>query len=611
MEYPAIFTYLFLIFSLLLFLNPALATTYYVDDEADCNDTSGNPYYCTIQTAINSAGVADTINVADGLYSEAITLDKTNLTLQATGTAVNTIIDATNAITPPPYMCAVKVTADNVTLNGFTVKYHWLYGMKLGGIKLDSVSGCTISNNIGDVGMEGIYLDYSNANTISQNNFSNNNVDDAICLQYSDSNTIISNDVSSVVNSFGNPGTGIFIYYSDSNLISNNIVNSDGKGIYLQLTSHYNEIYKNEVKNNKRGIQIENAYENKIYNNTAISNNSAGILLENAPENEIYNNPITKNRGDGIFLFGIPAYGNKIYNNDITSNVNGIKAGNGCHDNRIYHNTILNNTGYGIYDYTGDRVDAECNWWGDITPDDQVSGNVDYSPWLLTDPSLDEYYYMDFEYCNTSIVSTIINNNARIKLDLMACSGAGVVKTASYITPPSTIVSLMAGTRTDAIRYFDVFLCGINGNVKIIVSYSKGEIGSLDESSTNLWMWYDNKWNLGSDSGRNIDTQTVWGVFPANKLIGTPGSLTSSSHEERGNAVFICGDHFCTAQELKKQRVSTTLPTESRLIDSGYFPLDVTLPFVGVIPLYILALTLLLITIVAFKAYSGYTSKRE
>lgn len=76
-------------------------------------------------------------------------------------------------------------------------------------------------------------------------------------------------------------------------------------------------------------------------------------------------------------------------------------------------------------------------------------------------------------------------------------------------------------------------------------------------------------------------------------------------------ATYICGNHICTAQELAKQRVSTTLPLVSGQVDSGYVtlpmditvPMNISIPFVGIIPTYAIALLLLSIIVIVYKAY--------
>ena len=69
-------------------------------------------------------------------------------------------------------------------------------------------------------------------------------------------------------------------------------------------------------------------------------------------------------------------------------------------------------------------------------------------------------------------------------------------------------------------------------------------------------------------------------------------------------ATHICGNHICTAQELEKQGVSTTLPSRvSGQIDTGYVPQDITLPVVGAIPTYMIGMLLFTIIIIVYKAY--------
>ena len=325
--------------------------------------------YTTIQAAIDAASSGDTIIVGPGIYNEAITVNK-SLTIQSSGTAANTIINASNTQGPmPPYMYAVTITANDVTFQGFTVKYNWLYSMKLCGIKLDGASGCTVSDNVGDVGNEaGIYLDNSDNNTISGNDFSNNAVDNGIYLYYSDGNEIVGNDVSSLS---GHHPKGIQMNMADNNLIHGHTINSDRYAIWIYQGCSGNKIYENELSSNTRaGIYCEwsAGSGNEIYDNT-ISGNPVGILWLGS-NNEIYENDITGNTDKGIWLF----------------------AGKG---NTIHFNNIVGNVNYGVYNsVSGEIVDAKNNWWGAISgpthtiknptgTGDAVSDNVKFCPWAL------------------------------------------------------------------------------------------------------------------------------------------------------------------------------------------------------------------------------------
>jgi hypothetical protein len=81
----------------------------------------------------------------------------------------------------------------------------------------------------------------------------------------------------------------------------------------------------------------------------------------------------------------------------------------GAVDVTINYNNIHGNTNYGVDNSNGvGTIDAECNWWGDVSgpsdygsgSGDAVSDNVDFEPWLLSeapDAVCYEYYEDGFE----------------------------------------------------------------------------------------------------------------------------------------------------------------------------------------------------------------------
>jgi hypothetical protein len=104
----------------------AAATTWIVDDDGVQCPT---PDYSSIQAAINASTTmpGDTIQVCPGLYNEMVTINKNNLTLL--GALAN--VDArTRPFVPDPStqsiienVCSpVRIIADNVVLNGFTIQ---------------------------------------------------------------------------------------------------------------------------------------------------------------------------------------------------------------------------------------------------------------------------------------------------------------------------------------------------------------------------------------------------------------------------------------------------------------------------------------------------------
>ncbi len=118
--------------------------TYYVSPSGnDSNVGSSVSPWLTIQGAINNSSVVngDIIIVKDGTYNENVNVTK-EITLRSENGYLATTVIAAN------YQYDVfKITANNVTIDDFTIygtTYRWNYG---GAIELIGVNNCTITNN--------------------------------------------------------------------------------------------------------------------------------------------------------------------------------------------------------------------------------------------------------------------------------------------------------------------------------------------------------------------------------------------------------------------------------------------------------------------------------
>lgn len=76
-------------------------------------------------------------------------------------------------------------------------------------------------------------------------------------------------------------------------------------------------------------------------------------------------------------------------------------------------------------------------------------------------------------------------------------------------------------------------------------------------------------------------------------------TTTIASHEEKGVPVYICGDHYCTVEELMRQGIIPTTTLRSQQVGLGYIPQDITssftdatipLPFIGPTPILLIVL---------------------
>jgi parallel beta-helix repeat protein len=245
--------------------------------------------YGTIQEAIDAANVDDSIFVRENVlpYNEELTISKR---IKLIGEDMSmTIIDSSGIIGGTGIV--VHITADNVLLQGFTIK-GGDYGIYCDSADDIKIKGCLITQN----NDYGIYLDTTNNNTIKSNTISHNNED----------------------------------------------LDLEGFGIYV-LDSHVKGIWYNTISFNLVGIKIVDSTIGGCLNwNTFIAN---GIAIDYDPEpfeidgNTFIDNTIAiKISGDDSLLI--------ITNNDISGSEIGIYVETGSPI--IGSNTFTDNK-YGIY----------------------------------------------------------------------------------------------------------------------------------------------------------------------------------------------------------------------------------------------------------------------
>lgn len=326
---------LILIVVALLTTGIASAATLNVDNTVTCDDETGTPY-CTIQAAVDAAGLGDIINVNDGIYNENVVISEA-ITLQAASSPIIDCLQTGDGIT---------LNADGVTVDGF------------------EITNCA----------------------------------NAITGETSDS--VISNNViHDNLNLLGSAGVGILFWGDNNNnqILGNEIYNNDRQGIFIGFdedskistgnTISGNTIYNNGLYTNPNGPDAS-VYGIQLWN---ADNN----LIEN---NEVYNHDDWFPYGgdfdfaQGIYLCG--AFDNTINNNNLHDNNYGVGSW-ACErtpvgTNQVNFNIIAGNTGYGAMNFDSIDINAEYNWWGasdgpSHSPGsgDKVSDNVDFDPWCF------------------------------------------------------------------------------------------------------------------------------------------------------------------------------------------------------------------------------------
>ncbi|MHB1002699.1 MAG: OmpL47-type beta-barrel domain-containing protein, partial [Thermoleophilia bacterium] len=314
----------------------------------------------SIQNAIDKASPGDTINVAAGSYSGNLNINK-SLTLSGAGAASTTIAGTGGT--------SVTITADNVTIDGFTVSNP---SGKHGIVATDH-SNLAITNNIvSDIGSSDV--------TTSGTNFGIGIVSSAAAV---DNITITGNQVNNVVGGDHKSADAIAVGWStgsfdvtnlliQGNTISN--ITSDtsawpaGRGAYGIIINHGTgvtgktvapQILDNDISDLEglwaHGIGLEGNTPNALVQGNAIDNlvdhkspgdpDAAAIMVE-----------------DNIAADTVTISGNS-----------------------------FTNTWFGVRNVTGIMVDATNNWWGDSSGPYHAVNNpsgtgVNVSDWVLFDP---------------------------------------------------------------------------------------------------------------------------------------------------------------------------------------------------------------------------------
>ncbi|HOW25962.1 MAG TPA: right-handed parallel beta-helix repeat-containing protein [Bacteroidales bacterium] len=422
-------------------------------------NTTDNLFFATIQGAIDAAttGNGDVIDVCAGTYNETVLVNK-ELTIQGPNAAIspNTGTRVAEAvIIPPAGDAAVKIAANNITMNG----------LKITGVS-GSAPGCIVGGN----NFSGLPSKTNNVNILKM--LIETNAAAGIYTNGSELSTNWTISDNRIKDLTGSISSGINPWkQSNLTVTDNEILNTGYAGIQIvDVTTAL--VSRNKVTNvPQQGIQV----------GINTGNTTSDITISfNTVDNA--NTSHASDKG-AIRLYGstsIFGYVN-ITNNFMNNSYNGVAVKDGeAIPAGVYHvnnNYITGNTNYAIYHGGTGTLDAACNWYGVICHPDLIpeiyypGGTVTYSPWLVngTDNSGDPGFQPVPGSCAEplTIISAVPTNyycgSTTGSITVTYTGGTGPYSiswegptpgSASGITNPYTIASLSAGnysiTVTDA-----------------------------------------------------------------------------------------------------------------------------------------------------------------
>lgn len=338
--------------------------------------------YATIQEAINDASNNDHIHVPAGIYTEALTINKS---LKITGanhgvdprpsaSSTRTVGGATETILyGPKNTNLVSITADNVILDGFYIE------QKSGSGNADAIKAPVSKTNIQILNNivvnatdEAIQIEAGTDALVSKN-YIIRPLGDGITMSSYDSsgsvgtNNIVShNDIDSSQSGYGS----IYLYGINNVEVFGNVINTASSGIAIGEGN--NPVRNANVHHNTINTQLRTAFSARAVG-VGINGSSRSIIVANNEINQV-NGPIPTANHDRYNMIRV-----------------GEAGANTPYDLKINDNKLTRASAeYYIYvhqDVTSE-VDARCNWYN--TPSRTIvptlvygEDRVNYVPYLI------------------------------------------------------------------------------------------------------------------------------------------------------------------------------------------------------------------------------------
>jgi len=244
---------------------------------AALNVGSGSQYK-SITEAINAAQPGDTISISSGTYSENVVVTKP-ITIKAASPG-STVVTAAD-----PSKDVFLVQGQNIHIEGLTITG----ATGASGVHVDHSSACFVTGISAHGNVRAVYLDGATNCEVSSSNLADNGY--GVYCDYA-SNNAISSNVATGEQGHGNTlGDGIYMFYSDDNTVTHNNLSANHVfGISL-FHSSSNTITNNSIlKNEDIGVRLRESNNNTLTFNAISGNVNMGILSITVTGDHIYLN---------------------------------------------------------------------------------------------------------------------------------------------------------------------------------------------------------------------------------------------------------------------------------------------------------------------------------
>ncbi len=392
----------------------------------------------------------------------------------------------------------ILCNADGSNIDGVTIEGS--ESLKNNELLVFRTDNSTFTNIHSSDNRNGIHLDTSSGNTLTNNDTTNNRFY-GIKLFDSNGNDLTDNTVSS------NDREGILLGTSNSNTFtSNTVMNNTSYGIGLSV-SNGNILTGNTISDNSTGVYLTKSADNNLTGNT-ISYNRNGISFlsfNTASGNIVTDNNVSYNTSYGIITQGtggITLTGNNVSNNGY--------CGISLHvsiDNTLINNTVSNNGYYGLF----------MSWSSNNIIRDSFAKENGYHDLYISPQS-------DPSFCNHTVenitgsgdrpikyFNTPVNLQNEILSELILCDADGSTINNVMIDGSATknnngiLVNITENTSFANINssnnYYGIYLSGSSNNTMTGSTASNNVHGIyLDSSSDNLV--YNNNFISNSSQAR-------------------------------------------------------------------------------------------------------------